>query len=274
MLMQGQIRVGNQTSCTAASPGLPFGYAIASGFDTFEWFPDKKDWGQGWLESDISSTERTNIRKKAAQQKITLSVHAPLVVNPLRGETYDAFINTVGFAMDIGAVLINIHLFNQEGMERYVRTLEPYIRHTAELSLKLSIENTPDISPDDINRAFELIGQIKHIPTDHVGMCFDIGHANVFDQTRNDYIRYITTIQSHVPIIHIHMHENYGDWDRHLPIFTGPAGNDPTGITAFVAEMKRRKFSGSIIMEQWPQQPYLLNNARDRLLAIFNDDNV
>ncbi|MBF0606702.1 MAG: sugar phosphate isomerase/epimerase family protein [Candidatus Magnetobacterium sp. LHC-1] len=273
MLTQPQIRVGNQTSCVAASPGLPFGYAIAAGFDTFEWFPDKKDWG-GWLESDISPTERTNIRKKAAQQKITLSVHAPLAVNPLLGETYGAFTNTVDFALDIGAVLINIHLFNHEGMEKYVQSLEPYIRHTAELNLKLSIENTPEISPDDVNRAFELIGQLDHIPTDHVGMCFDIGHANIFPHTRNDYIRYIKAIQTHVPIIHIHMHENYGDCDRHLPIFTGPAGDNPTGITAFVAEMKRRKFSGSIIMEQWPENPYFLNNARDRLLAIFNDNNV
>ncbi|MBF0538007.1 MAG: TIM barrel protein [Nitrospirae bacterium] len=274
MPTQSQVRVGNQTSYTASSMGLPFGYAIASGFDTFEWFPDKRDGGQGWLEGDISPVDRTNIKKKAIQQKITLSVHAPLVVNPLKDETYGAFTNAVGFALDIGAVLINIHLFAHEGIERYAQAIQPYIKHTAEANLRLSIENTPEASPYDFNRLFELLRQPNHTPTSHVGMCLDIGHANIYNQTRNDYIRYIMAIQRHVPIIHLHMHENYGDGDSHLPIFTGPAGQDPTGITAFVAEMKRRAFAGAIIMEQWPEHPYLLNNGRNRLLAIFNDNNV
>ncbi|MBF0343131.1 MAG: TIM barrel protein [Nitrospirae bacterium] len=263
--------MGNQTSCVAASPGLPFDYAITNGFDTFEWFPDKKEWGQGWLEDDISQTERTNIKERAKQRELMLSVHAPLVVNPLRGETYHAFLKTVDFARDIGAILINIHLFTEEGIERYVQALQPYIKHTAQLNLKLSIENTPETSPHDFNRLFEHIKKLNHTPINHVGMCFDIGHANLFHETRNDYIRYLNTIDMSVPIIHIHMHENYGDYDRHMPIFTGPAGDNPAGITAFISTMKRRSFAGSIILEQWPDQPHLLNNGRQRLLSIYKE---
>ena len=36
------VRLGNQTSCWAATPFEPFEFALASGFDAFEWFPDKK----------------------------------------------------------------------------------------------------------------------------------------------------------------------------------------------------------------------------------------
>jgi hypothetical protein len=36
--------------------------------------------------------------------------------------------------------------------------------------------------------------------------------------------------------------------------------------------MKRRGFSGSLILEQWPQPPSLLNQARDALLRIWNNE--
>ena len=33
--------------------------------------------------------------------------------------------------------------------------------------------------------------------------------------------------------------------------------------------LKRRSFSGTVILEQWPDPPSLLDNARDRLRAMF-----
>ena len=46
------IYIGNQTACWAATPREPFDYAVASGFDAFEWFPDKKPNG-GWDENNL-----------------------------------------------------------------------------------------------------------------------------------------------------------------------------------------------------------------------------
>jgi hypothetical protein len=34
--------------------------------------------------------------------------------------------------------------------------------------------------------------------------------------------------------------------------------------------LKKRKFSGSIILEQWPEPHTLLNQARDRLYEILD----
>ena len=56
-----QIRIGNQTSFSASTPILPFEYAIENGFDAFEWFPDKKEWGAGWDEKDINAETRRYI---------------------------------------------------------------------------------------------------------------------------------------------------------------------------------------------------------------------
>src|SRR5947209_6292522 len=44
----GSISIGNQTAFSAASLMEPFEYALANGFDAFEWFPDKKESGAGW----------------------------------------------------------------------------------------------------------------------------------------------------------------------------------------------------------------------------------
>jgi hypothetical protein len=66
------------------------------------------------------------------------------------------------------------------------------------------------------------------------------------------------------------MHENYGDSDSHLPLFTGPAGKNVSGISDFISRMNGRGFSGSIILEQWPEPPTLLNEARDRLYTMWN----
>jgi hypothetical protein len=71
-----------------------------------------------------------------------------------------------------------------------------------------------------------------------------------------------------VPIIHLHLHENHGDRDSHLTLFTGPAGRDPAGLSALLERLARRGFSGSGILEQWPQPPELLVQARDRLLEL------
>jgi hypothetical protein len=61
------------------------------------------------------------------------------------------------------------------------------------------------------------------------------------------------------------MHENYGDRDSHLPLFTGPAGENPEGIRGLLERLKVRGFTGSIILEQWPEPRWLLDLARERL---------
>ena len=127
---------------------------------------------------------------------------------------------------------------------------------------------TPLTSPDDFNRLFRRLEDSGLAP-DQVGMCFDLGHANLWASTRNDYLLYLDRLEPYVPIIHVHAHENYGDSDTHLTLFTGPGRADELGILGFVSRLKARRFSGSVILEQWPHPRFLLNQARERLLRMF-----
>ncbi|MBF0458553.1 MAG: sugar phosphate isomerase/epimerase [Nitrospirae bacterium] len=262
------VRIGNQTAFSAQSPELPFDFALNSGFDAFEWFSDKKSWGQGWDIMDADTQTRRRIREDAISHNITMSVHCPAEANPMSDDFKDTFIKHIEFACDIGASNINIHLFTEQGIEGYMKSLIPLIGITAKAKINLSIENTTITGPDDFNRLFSMIN--KTLPAiKHVGMCLDIGHANIFHETRNDFLRFIDRLD--VPVIHIHAHENFGDIDNHQTLFTGPSKLNSLGLRGFVKRMTDRRFNGLIIMEQWPDPPELLINARLGLLDFFRD---
>ncbi len=264
------IRIGNQTAFSSPSITAPFMYAIINGFDTFEWFPDINDSGKGWIAQDIGKKSRALIKQLALDYDITLSVHAPWQANPLESKSHKILFENIELAQNLGASLFNIHLNIEKGVEAFIRVITPFIKHLGKNNIKFSLENTPNIGPEDFNELFEQLNKIVPEGTDHVGMCLDLGHANLCPETLNDYLKYIDLLDDRVPIIHAHIHENYGDYDTHLPLFTGPAGEDPSGIKGLLDRLNARKFSGSMILEQWPQPPSLLNEARNRLIEMLN----
>lgn len=246
----------------------PFEFALEQGFDAFEWFPDKKDSGEGWEETDLDAEMRRRIRGRAAGQRLTLTVHAPASLDMLLAPDPEAIENTLSFASDIGASLLNLHLQLEEGIDRFLKALEPWIRGTAETGIALALENTPMTPPEDFNAFFEALRNRPDLSFDHVGMCFDLGHANLCARTRNDYLAFLDLLAPTVPIIHLHLHENYGDHDSHLCLFTGPSKSDDSGIRGIIERLQARGYDGCAILEQWPDPPDLLVRARDGLRAL------
>jgi sugar phosphate isomerase/epimerase len=265
----GAIRIGNQTSFAAAILE-PFEFAVANGFAAFEFFPDQGFSGiGGWHENDLADAARRAIRQIAIEHKIELTVHAPLEYNPLDHCEEGRLSSAIEFAHAIGATILNLHLDVGQGVERFVEALVPALRLTAAAGLKLAIENTVWTGPEDFNELFSLLRDRATFPSAHCGMCFDLGHANLFGATQNNYWRYLDTLSPQVPVIHLHLHENFGDRDSHLTLFTGPARENIAGIAGFFDRLKARKYSGCAILEQWPQPPTLLVEARDKLVKLF-----
>jgi sugar phosphate isomerase/epimerase len=179
----------------------PFEYAVAEGFDAFEWFPDKRESGAGWTESDIAEEQRAFIKKTALAHDIRLSVHAPWQANPLRPESRDIFLKDIAFAQDIGASLINIHLYTDEGIASYVQAIIPLMKDLAKAGIKLSIENTPITGPQDFNEMFRQLRDFGSMDTAHVGMCLDLGHANLCEATLNETMETMTATCPCSPVL-------------------------------------------------------------------------
>jgi sugar phosphate isomerase/epimerase len=264
------LRIGNQTARTADTALQPFAYALDHGFSAFEFFPDRGDaGGGGWHEDDLDPAARRWVRRRAAAQDLELTVHAPLEFDPLRDPDDPRIERTAAFARDIGATLLNLHLDLRQGLHRFATALAPTLRLAAQAGLRLGLENTVHTGPEDFNRFFATLRAEPSSAPPCVGMTFDLGHANLFPPLRHDYCRYLDLLAPDLPILHLHIHENYGDSDSHLPLFTGPSRDNPAGPAGMLDRLARRGFAGCAILEQWPQPPELLDQARDRLRALW-----
>jgi sugar phosphate isomerase/epimerase len=260
------LRIGNQSAFSASPWTLPFDFAVQHGFDAFEWFPDRKPDGAGFAIADLSAAQRHSLRDRARDSGISLSVHAPLNARVLNnGRELD---DSLRLAVDLGAGLLNVHFDDPQRVEEFAHALVPLIQRCSISAVRLAIENIPATSPEDFNRLF------AHLPRSSrgepvVGVCLDIGHANLHRTTANDYLGFVDRLSADVPIIHLHLHENHGDRDSHLVLFTGPAGRDPVGIVGLLDRLDKRGYAGNAILEQWPQPPEQLIGARERLLELL-----
>jgi sugar phosphate isomerase/epimerase len=268
------IRIGNQTAISCAAPLEPFVFALRKGFTAFEWFADKKrdhdGRTHGWDESDMSATARFAIRRAGRAHDMRFTVHAPWQANPLQPQGALALARSIDFARDIGAGLVNLHLYLDAGVEGYVTALLPVLGYAAQADVSLSIENTPATAPKHFNQLFAALHARNATANGAVGMCLDLGHANLCRATPNDYLRFLDDLSPEVPVIHLHVHENYGDADSHLTLFTGPSRSSDAGIRGFLERLHRRAYQGVMILEQWPAPPDLLTQAAVRLQALLN----
>jgi sugar phosphate isomerase/epimerase len=271
--MSARIRIGNQTAVSCESPTGPFDFALRHGFDAFEWFEDKKtfpDGGSaGWDAADLDGPARAALREAGRAQDVLFTVHAPWQANPLRPGGPELLTRSIDLARDLGAALVNLHLYMDEGAEGYAQSLAPVARYAAGAGLRLSVENTPHTTPSDFNDTFDRLRQLDGVPPGTVGMCLDVGHANLCAETHNDFVGYLDALAPAVPIIHVHAHENRGDRDSHLTLFTGPSKADDGAIRGLLRRLRQRDYEGAIILEQWPDPPELLVEAAARLRELL-----
>jgi sugar phosphate isomerase/epimerase len=265
-MYHSSIRIGNQTNCDVPAR-LPYEFAVRHGFDAFEWFSDKGR--SGWCESDMDPVERAELRYTSKASGMLFSVHAPHAAVATTYAGADAIRQSIRFGGDVGAGVVNIHLFPEHGARPFAESLGPLLELARAADVRLSLENTPQTSPDDFNAVFGVFSAVPEA-SGRVGMCLDSGHANLFEGTRNDILRFVDLLGEHVPIVHWHAHENWGDRDSHLPLFTGPSARDDHGVRELVRRLKKRGFSGSVVLEQWPQPPGLLIETRRRLGQLFD----
>jgi sugar phosphate isomerase/epimerase len=275
--MKQRLRIGNQTAISCADRLEPFAFALRHGFDAFEWFADKKVSADGttagWDEDDMDAASRASIREAGQTDDVRFTVHAPWQANPLQPGGEELMFRSLEFARDIGAELVNLHLSMEDGAGGFVQALLPLARAAGLSGVRLTLENTPHTTPQDFNDTFLLLAAAVGVPEGTVGMCLDIGHANLCAATHNDFLRFYDELSPDMPLFHLHMHENYGDADNHLTLFTGPAGKDDSAIRAFLQRLRCRAYNGVMILEQWPNPPQLLVDAATRLRELFESPN-
>ena len=96
-------------------------------------------------------------------------------------------------------------------LENSVKTWTPLIALARDTGTMIALENVYEIEPTIIVRLFELLS------SDHICFCFDTGHFNVFSyEPLNVWLAAMGKYLGH-----LHLHDNFGRSDEHLPVGSG-----------------------------------------------------
>jgi sugar phosphate isomerase/epimerase len=250
----------------------PFEFALDQGFDAFEWFSDEQErpegGSRGWSSALLDSTARLRIRQLGETRGIRYSVHAPWRATPLTQEGCEELRASLDFAQEIGARVMNLHLTGPESPEDFAEALAPTLRAASRLGVGVSLENTPETSPEQFRAFFSALTR-RGLRSSQVGLCFDFGHTLLCQETGGSPIRFLQELRGEIPVLHCHLHENCGDRDSHMTLFTGPLGQDPNPLRQVLEALAQADYAGSMILEQWPEPRDQLIQARNRLRELW-----
>ena len=158
---------------------------------------------------------------------LSLTVHAPFLdLNPgaLEPYVFEAtairYRQTLAAADRLGARLVVFHpgyeYWKYGGKDRLwlEASLEfwpPIIELAEQFELRLALENIYETGPDTLAQLLE------RIDSPLFGHCFDAGHWRLFsDRTLDEWFAVLAA-----RTIHIHLHDNTGTGDDHLPVGEG-----------------------------------------------------
>lgn len=158
---------------------------------------------------------------------LSLTVHAPFLdLNPgaLEPYVFEAtairYRQTLAAADRLGARLVVFHPGyeywkyggkDQLWLDASLDFWPPIIELAEQLEIRLALENIYETVPDT------LIQLLDRIDSPLFGHCFDVGHWRLFsDKTLDDWFTPLAA-----RMLHLHLHDNTGSGDDHLPIGEG-----------------------------------------------------
>ncbi len=179
---------------------------------------------------ELDSLDKTllgQIAQTLEQTKVRPTVHAPFFdLNPgaldplIRQVTYQRLSQALSAAGRLNAHLMVIHpgfdKWRYPNLDQIWLTLAkeffpPLLEQAAACDCRLAIENIYEEAPDT------LIQLVDGIDSKWFGHCFDAGHWHLFG--KRSMAEWLEAISSR--LFHLHLHDNHGRADEHLPVGDG-----------------------------------------------------
>jgi len=205
---------------------------------------------------ELSPKERASIRA-LARNGLKISVHMPIhgvnltCPSPrLSAASLGEVLRSVEFAGEIGADVVVIHpgtlpeeyvpfrKWRERAWELLRFSLSLLLSQAKRENIRLALENKQRA------RDLGLVGSLEeHLRVlsefPDLWACLDVGHLHTFSRSPRDYISGLGK-----RLIHVHLHDNFGDHDAHLPL---GEGNVPWKEA--LQALRENEFSGRIILE-------------------------
>lgn len=181
----------------------------------------------------LKNDELNRIAEAINKIQASSTIHAPFfdlniasVDKMIRNISYKRLVWALNTAQKLGSTIVVIHpaYGNLDSMNRFDKwfelaapSLEKLVKKAQELQIKIAFENIYDSCPDYLAKL------CQQFDTDTVGICFDVGHYNIFSET--SIYKWLETIGN--KIIEVHLHDNDGTYDQHLAIGDGNLNYQP-----------------------------------------------
>jgi sugar phosphate isomerase/epimerase len=160
----------------------------------------------------------------------------------------------------LGAPYVTIHghwgsakLYSlDEAIAKQVESLKELVDRAARYNLSIMYEPVPD--QRDSIKAMQTI--LDYVPG--LKLHIDIGHANLYGKKPADYITAL-----HERLVHIHLHDNKGVDDQHLPMGCGSINWEQT-----IAALKK-VYDGTITLEIFTSDRDYTLLCKEKLLRLW-----
>ena len=140
----------------------------------------------------------------------------------------------------------------KEGVEFQIETLKKMVNVAKKYNLELMLEPI-DTWQDDIKSVSEIL---KKVPGLYLHI--DIGHVNLFGRKPEQFIK-----KFHKKLKHIHLHDNDGNKDLHIPIGTGKIDWEN------LIKILKKYYNGTITLEIFSKDRDYVLLSRDKLKKLW-----
>jgi len=142
----------------------------------------------------------------------------------------------------------------EEGIMLQVGSLRKIVKIAGKYHLNPMLELL-DTGKDSIENIASILDKV---PSFYFHL--DIGHANLFNKKVKRFIRRL-----HKKLKHIHMHDNHGTADEHLPL-----GKGNINFKKIIKELKKYGYDGTITLEIFSKNRNLAVKSMKKLRKLWN----
>ncbi len=227
-------------------------YQVTSRLDLEEAFELVSSYFEGWeiVGEGVHSIAdiRSDLERLIPSYDLELSLHAPFSdVNigsfnrRILDESVKQVVEAIEIASELGMGSVTLHPGHlspisfsepEKVLDITKESVKEIDAKIGELGIKVGVENMPDMVVTICLKAEDLLHVIEG--TD-IGICFDVGHANTTGEMEN-------FLQLTDKFINVHVHDNDGRSDYHLPL-----GEGTVDFKSVLRELSG--YSGNFVLE-------------------------
>lgn len=219
--------------------------------------------------------QKTELEVALRNRRVGLICHMPTFVSlaDLTDSIRAASLNEVLASLEVAKILkaqkIVVHPAYIGGMGAFVmdlagryamESLAAIVEKALDLGLNLCLENMFPrtrfcVEVDDFKRIFERWPHLK--------MTLDTGHANIASPRGERILKFIETFPDRIG--HVHVSDNLGKEDNHLPI-----GSGAINFVKIVKALKRIGYDDTVTFEVFTTDRAYLKISREKFMDMWN----